>query len=497
MAKRPQGLHKSAQAKKKQKVSKKESEETSVGTTGSGALEFEGDVDPNDELSSLIAMYTNTLGNLTSQKLDQSNPIHQLSPEKISSMIIHSCDNILRLHSKKTEQSADDKKDGISEDEVNPIELLPEVLPAQFHNIYAVALLRMAKVLQGKEQDEDLDNEEDEDEDSLDVGKNGESSSSKKARKTEKDTPIDFINAAIERCEIGLETFPDFSDLLFTFAAAKLGKVSNSIDNGEIESFEEVSSGLFKSVKKAMKTYKKALELVEKESQGKDKQAIELLFTNETFSTLESLLGIADAFSEGDGEFNDLSDKCLSWGINSYKDILKILGEQSEPINTEKDKKGKGNAKTESVTTSTELIRNINKGLGQYYMNTAGPLVEKYEDFLELIPDDEDEDEAPKSVKDALKELEELRNKAQSLLKSAVQHFLKAEPEEEAAQNDEGIAEINGEYFAHTAEAQIALGNLYEAEEDQEKFYKQAVHRLRLAQRLGAGDFSEQIRELS
>lgn len=494
MAKRPQGLHKSAQSKKKQKVSSEPKDDIQH-IDAPGALEFEQDIDPTDELKSLFAMYDETLGHQNSgsgaaaASIDPSNPLHQLSPEKMSSMIIHSCDNILRMHSQK--DTADETKE--ADQDKSTIELLPKVLPSKFHAVYASALLKMAKILHEQEADE-------EDEDSS-KQKNGSSSKTEEnGIKPKHDTPIDFVNAAIERCEIGLEDFPEASDLLFTYAAALITKVSETSDSLDLEDDKAITKELIEPIATAQEKYEKAEESISSAEQDFSK-----VYTLEVFSVLHGLLGISDwiASNWGEGETDlgaklvGLKEKYLKWGIKRYQHILKNT--ESSVTNSKKDAKGKVAASL-SETQNEELARKAHTGLGQFYVTLASPLVEQFENVIMMLPDEEDEDndtDLDAAEIESLKtQLKSVTAKATKLVEQGVQHFTQAEPDEDTAQDNEAVAIENGERFACTGEALIQLGNLTQDEEKQEELYKKAVHKLRLAQRLGAGDFSEQIRDL-
>lgn len=531
MAKRPQGLHKSAQSKKKQKLSNKpalqedehhhhQEADDVQHTDAPGALEFDQEIDPNDELKSLFAMYDETLGGQHHQSGDagdnndqKSNPLHQLSQEKISNMIIHSCDNILRMHSQKAEKAKNGEK--VDYENKSPIDLLPEVLPAKFHAIYAIALLKMAKILHEQEQEEE-DEDSDEEDEGKEAKKGGSSSSSKDTTKVESkhDTSIDFIDAAIERCETGLEGFPNDYTLLFTHAHALVSKVSELADD---TSLEAVPTELVEPVTKAQAEYEKAESEVSQQASSTQDWAT--VYNDQVFSILNTLLGFTNwigiqcasqelDMEEEEGEDNELGklliekkNQCLSWGLARYENILKQVEASSSSAsngNSKKDTKGKVSVSTEQHRNE-ELARKAHAGLGAYYITIASPLVEKFEECVSDLPDDDDEGSNvdPKTLKKLEARIEKASKKAITLVQKSVDHFTKAEPEEETAQDDEDAAVENGERFAHTGEALIQLANLTQDEDKQEELYKKAVHKLRLAQRLGAGDFSEQIRDLA
>lgn len=488
------------------------------------ALEFDEDVDPNDELGSLYAMYKSVVA-------PKPGAIVQLPDTKLYSMIIHACDNILRMHSKKLE-TKDEKKEEKDGEEVDPLDLLPEVLPAQFHNIYARALLSMGKILQDEEEDEE--DEDDEEDDNASSSKNTAKSEKEDTTATAKslhDTPADFIDAALERAVTGFETFPQSQALLFTQSRAHVAKVAESLKRDTLEVFESLTDRLFAPIDTALEKFESA-----EAKAGEKDEATTAPYSDFELGTIETLLEIGDhigaslplALSLLEGADDEgkkkkkskkakkdasnlkredletlaaIEDKYLTWSKQRYEKVLESLPVETSAVAT--DKKGKGKKSANGTEPSSvpvelqELANQANKGLGKYYSAKAAPLLEEYEAILEDLPE-EDEEEQETDAEVAAR-LATVKSEAQALMEKAVAHFLAAEPTDATESDNDVENAVRGERFALAAEAQISLANLLldEADEkEQEKLYKEAVKRLRLAQRLGAGDFSEQIRDL-
>ncbi|VVT56371.1 uncharacterized protein SAPINGB_P005015 [Magnusiomyces paraingens] len=549
MAKRPQGLHKAALAKKKQKLSKEDTGSSAASTPKAetspsepeNALEFDADIDPNDELASLYAMFDSVVNPRSAQQ-------QQLSDGKLYSMIIHTCDNILRMHSKKNEKNDQKEEDEEEEKEkeketkeengeVDPIDLLPEVLPDKFHNIYARALLNMGKLMQEEQEEDDEDEDEfDDDEDDEDAedaedvdedAKDNEdtSSSVEKKEKALHDTPADFFEAALERVATGLETHPTSSDLLFTRSRANVAKVADHLKRDTLEVFGNLDSHLFDPINFALKDFEAAEEAAEKKA-----AADAATYSDFELGAIETLLEIGDHIGvslplalslledqeEEDGEkkkkhkhkskknkkknikitkkdlqsLSSIEEQYLTWSKDRYETMLKGL-ENPAPKVVDKKGKGKSKATAESGVLTQTLAHKAHRGLGKYYTAKASPHLDEYEEIVIELPENEKDVDAA-----VLQRLEVVRAQAKELMEQAVSHFVAAEPADATESENDWENEWRGDVFALAAEAQISLANLLAEEEEQEKLYKEAVRRLRWAQRLGSGDFSEQIRDL-
>lgn len=482
MVKRPQGLHKAALAKKKKQRTeapsdngvappKEKNQEEQLEDDEEDAPEFQfqldEDVDPNNELECLYAMY---------KAYEKAGfPAKHLFP------LIHTSDNVMRLHSKKLEGT---------EEKNEAIDLIPETLPALFHNIYATSLLAMSRVVEDDEEDEEEEEEEEE----------KEKKKSKKKDEDQKDTPKDFIEAALERVSKGIEEHPDSYELLFTRARALIFQIGEKLKRDTLLTFQEYPTELLPSLKQAQADFEAAEALVLAAAVAAD-AANEKKYTQQEVVTLQLLGDVAehigtnwmlasrDLEEEEEEELNDddeedlpkyvadlkrLQDACLDWIKDRYVNMAKA-GE---------DSKGKSQAQSRSFL----LQREANLGIGKYFLAKAAPYIEEYEEIMGEDEDDEDDDNEKDEEDDEesskAKVLAAVTGKAREYMSKSVEHLLKAENEED------------GEVMALIAEAQVSLANLLEDEAEQELLYEEACVRLKRAQRLGAGDFSELIREL-
>lgn len=477
MAKRPQGLHKAALAKKKQKTQDvgeavaNPAPTEAIDETGDDeevTFQFDKDVDPNNELESLFAIY---------DSYQNSN-----FPPKLVYLLIHTSDNILRLHSKKLEREesgeTSEKKEG---DEVDPIDLIPNVLPPQFHNIYATSLLAMSRIVE----DED-DDEEDEEE-------------KEKPKKTktdeQKDTAKDFIAAALDRVNAGLDSHPDSFELLFTRARANIVKVAEQLKRDTVNTFRNYPTELLPALNEALTDFEKAEKIIladtDKKYSDQELIAIQLLLDigehiGNNWELASARENEEDEEEEDDDDERDaeyaanlklLRDTYLDWSKERYLNMAKV-GEE-----------GKGKtALTGEVTKKTpfQIQREATLGIGKYYLAKAAPYIEEYEEAAEMFSDDEGEgnEEADENEAEAKRLLGVLGSKAREYMTKSLEYLLKSENEED------------GDNLVLIAEAQLSLANLLEDEGEQELLYKEASLRLKKAQRLGAGDFTELIRDL-
>lgn len=492
MGKRPQGLQKAALAKKKkQRLSEQEKDKAAdVSSTTTDVVngdeedhedavtfQFGEDVDPNNELESLYAIY---------------DSYHSMNfAPKLLYLLIHTSDNILRLHSKKlekpTEEGKEEKKDG---EEVDPIDLIPEVLPAKFHNIYASSLLAMSRMVE----DENEDDEEEEDEES-------EAKAKAAPKKDElKDSAKDFIDAGLERVETGLETYPDSHDLLFTRARGNILKVAEQLKRDTVDTFQNYTEKLLPPLNQALEDFEKAEQMVLSDSSSEKK------YSEQEFTAIQLLLDIGEhignnwmfasmrddgetedaAEPEDDDEDNDqdaeyaadlkmLQDKYLDWSKERYENMAKVGDSE------------KGKTASTAENKPFQIQREANLGIGKYYLAKAAPYIEEYEEAAELLSDDDEEETEKEKEEDDNESSEVLRalgDKAREYMSKSVAYLLKSEQEDD------------GENLALIAEAQLSLANMLEDEGEQELLYKEALIRLKRAQRMGAGDFTELIRDL-
>ncbi|ANB15817.1 Ett1p [Sugiyamaella lignohabitans] len=423
-SKRPQGLNKAAK-NKKQKVAPNENNGPEKDQTPDFTIALEDEVDPDDELAQLYGLYE------TYRESSKDSP-------KLLYGLVHECDRLLRNSTEK--------------------------LPSRFHNIYAISLLDLAKFV-----------ETEDDQPKKKSGNNGESCA-------------DFILAAIERASIGIEESSDsIADLYFTLSRAKLALVDEKLKNSPSESRYDEAINILPELKEAVSDF----ETAEKFLLESGKSFLD--FSKDQLGAVEDLLQIVDGFialedeneAESDpaastenierGRLRSLNDKYLEWSKDRYQRILE----------TSVESKGKNKDPNGS---SVSVVLWANRGMGQYYLALAAPLLAKLDDGADEDEDeddseDEDEDEDDNDESIALSP-EELQS-AKDLVQKAVDYLFKAESDDDP------------ETYTVVAEALISLANLFEVEsDDQRRLYSQAVLRLRKAQRLGFGSYQELIADL-
>ncbi|KAK9456814.1 negative regulator of Ofd1/Enhancer of translation termination 1 [Dipodascopsis uninucleata] len=210
--KRPQGLSKSKLRKgenstaKKGKTENKQLEET---------IEFATDVDPEDELAQLYALYTTYLDSY-------------LDSPKLLYGIVHECDRLLRSGKQLT---------------------------ALAHKIFSDALRRLSLFAETKKK------------------KKHNKDKTKSSEDGSDDSPEDFLNAAIQRATDGLEEFPCSIDLLLvrcdTYIALTELRLKDSRSSKLVESCLDY-------IQNASKDYDQARSVLEdehkKDPKGKSKQ---------------------------------------------------------------------------------------------------------------------------------------------------------------------------------------------------------------------------------
>lgn len=506
MGKRPQGLHKAALAKKKKQRTEAQAEAVAdvdpvaddVEEAGDEEVtfQFDKDVDPNNELESLFAIYESYLS-------------LSFAP-KLLYLLIHTSDNILRLHSKKLERKESAQKIEKSEGgDVDPIDLIPEVLPAEFHNIYAISLLAMSRVVGEEEEEED-------EKETTDL----ERSQKDLKRDVAKDSAKDFIEAALERVNAGLEQYPDSYELLFTRARANVVKIAEQLKRDTFGSFESHKADILSSLTQALGDFEKAEKAVLADSSKK--------YSEQELTTIQLLVGIcehientwiSDPFDEGDEEGEEeikrlkelelLRSTYLDWCLERYTNMAKFgaddKGKTTSTASAEKTKK-----------TPFQIQREANLGIGKYYLVLAAPFLEKFELAAENLSDDDEDDDSEIEIENANeddkddegkgdkpKEGENGEEDDESKESNELQHILKVNGEKAREYMTKSVEyllksenEEDGENLALIAEAQLSLSNVLDDSSEQTLLYKEAALRLKRAQRLGAGDFTELIRDL-
>lgn len=486
MGKRPQGLQKAALAKKKKQRLAEPAEKPATvvdspaedqqveeeDEEGAVTFQFDKDVDPNNELESLYAIYDSY--QTTSSATGEA--------PKLVYLLIHTCDNILRLHSKKMEMSVTESGAKKAE-EVDPIDLIPEVLPAKFHMIYSTGLLAMSRLVEEEE-----DNNEDDE-------------------KKTKDSARDFIAAGLERADIGLERYPESRDLLFTRARGNILKIAEQLkrETADEATFEGAAAALLQLdpvLERALADF----DLAEKSSESEHKQQ----YSEQELNSIRLLLDIGEHIGEFIGHewAKELALKSIengwsadsdaisdSTGLASSGDGLKRLRDRCLEFSRKRfetmakfGESEKGKTPSTAAHRPFQLQREANLGIGKYYLAMAAPFIFHYEEGTEEDSDEEADEEEVDDGEPAEKsvELEFYKEMGEKYMTKSVENLLKSEQEDD------------GDNLVLIAEAQLSLANLVGDTNERERdlLYKEAVVRLKRAQRLGAGDFSELIRDL-
>lgn len=322
-----------------------------------------------------------------------------------------------------------------------------EGLAARFHWVYGSALLDMAKFAPKKELKK-----------------------KKKVKTSDNnaDTADMFVSAALERISTGLEQHPSDADLLFLKAKALVNDIDETMGVCPPMSRADTAEKIAKTqVPEVIEVFTKA------KSAALDSKKFTSI-SHEQLDTLEELIelsGSLESLVEDQEVFSDV----LEATKNIYKELLDSVPE------------GKGKAKideADEADNNLELIRKANRGMGRYFLACSEPFVA----ILTEQDDDEDDDEddEAKNDDDDSDENEAAATKeATKLLDKAIGHFKQAEDQED------------GEFLVTVAEAMIQYGNLLESESEAQKhWYKEAVSRLRQAQRLGVGKYDEIIMDL-
>lgn len=436
MVKRPQGLNKSAKSKKKQRV-------TSELPSGNGGepeqvtIELDHEIDPDDELGQLNALYDT----FVNSPVDSNG----FKSPKLLYGVIHECDRLLRNAS--------------------------GALPSRFHNVYALSLLELSKfhVSEGE----------------------------KRSQQEGEDMPVDtteaYIEAAIDRADVGLAADEKNSDLLFTRAKAEIALISVKINDVALTPGLRYMTavGMIENIEKAIRDYEVAESIILDTPESDANKKKGCLYTKDQLDTIESLLKIAENFNSLEYEreiapfetnpdpafekiegplLAEQQSKLAEWSKNRWEQILNKIPEG----------KGKGKTPEDDGDHSYAVIRRANRGMGEYYLSVSAPIISR----LEASDDeDEDEDEEQEITEENLNDFQT----AKKLLTEAIEYLLKAEHDSE-----QGAA-----VYPLIAEAQISLANLLDNDSDEQNvLYNEAVARLKKAQRLGYGDYQEQIAEL-
>lgn len=535
-----------------------------------------------DNLESLFTIYDHTLGTRQYNhdlldgrpKSTSTDTTYSLSSENVCRVIIHTCDHILKTHNhiygpfnkknksksnekpksksnetgnanEKVEKSSDQEMLDEPDSSENSIDTLPDILPSKFHIIYAAALLKMGQILHLQEQETTI--YEDKQKASSDLHDDA----------FHQYTPLDFTNASIERCELGLEQHPTNRELLFMHSCCLITKIRQMVDDIEIDDEQVLKIEVIRPITKAQVEFEKAEAFIGKHKNTETKnnkngsswkKEIYGGCVNEMFQVLQGLLEISEwiesVWTVGETSFGDklitLKKEYLKWAIQRYKNMLsrtESFKKSREAGSLKNSKEGKERMESEIEQQEVkdayfveQLASKAYTGLGQCYLARAIPYIQQFEECVMQLPDDneddtllEDERLDGEQIKALKIQLESATKIAIELVQKGLDYFIEAEPKEEEPQNgrqeqkgkqqeeeDEEEKEKNeyqdkqkemadmkkGQLFAHTGEALIQLGNLTQDHIKQNELYKKAATKLNIAQQLGFGDYSNQIRDL-
>lgn len=433
--KRHLGLGKAAKVKKQKKEESNEPEQAEAQQGNELTVEFNEEVDANDEVSQLSALWK------TYVQSEKEN-------ELVLNGIIHECDRLLRNSNLANVDSSNEDKDGEQTKE----------LPAHFHSIYALALAELAQF------------------------------------HTENINKVKgFFEAALERAELGLQSHEGSIELLFTKSKIMINQLPlQYISQLTVESTtKEGHPKLDERLNEALEVYEDA------EDQAKSLKQYEM-FNEENLEILQAfddLLEIVDNFgkdiSEGDEsdqeeeddeEEVELSKKHPLYAIKNtdrynewWRDHTIIF---LKNVDKQLDKLGISWNQSESEVELLPLRREICKRLGQSYLQEA-ELPSTV--FTTLTYDDgfAEVEQLEGLTRDASQKI------SQDLFKSALDYLKMAEDKEEP------------ESWANVAEAMISLGNLYDIDsKDQEHYYGEAEKILTRANNATNGKYEDILNNL-
>lgn len=473
MAKRPQGLHKAAAAKKKQKTeapAKKASEEVEDFENDEEIIQFGEDVDPNDEISSLYAIhkkYVAVHGDSAESDAKKDNE----DELKYINLMINTCDNILRLNEKKKQDAgnSEESKDATAEKskEKEPIDFIPLQLPNKVYHIYAFALFSRGSILLDKEHFLIRFDQE---------------------KRIGEERAIGFF-------ELGLDMLENSTDLS--------GSLPNT-DGGDaffLKSWGTVlllRNKLVTKVNKTVRAYSTEMEPLINEAKNMFTEGLKLIkkdqpITEACWNAISLLQNLADTIYsvwshageetgqtgevriEGPNvpihdEFLARSTKLLDWTCLQYKELEK------------------------KAITNDDKARTL-AGIASYHLMCASPCIDQFE----LLVQDFEFTDNERPVRD-------LQNKGKKELEKSIKLFEQAEKlYSDKAENKRNLLLVT------IAEAKLSLRDLLHEvdflpgesaqtresfDKLQEKLKTDAVMRLKKANRMGLGDFNEILDEL-
>lgn len=424
MVKRPRGLNSAAKAKKL-----KEGEQGSSETDNEAQVTIEVDGDPENELAQLKGMYKAFV-----------NEEDADTAEKLLHGVIHECDRMLR------------NSEG-------------QLLPASFHNVYALSLLAMAK-FEGNDCEEGTEDEQ--------ITSGSAKASSNGTSNGKANNSKEFVLAALERADRGLEYEPNDWELLFSRAKIRMALADELLNLADpVERYSIACSEVVPLLDEAVKDYESAEQIILPAHDTNKK------YTTDQVDSIGMLLQIGDSLGALEVEMtgkegDDTSTKSLLQAQQRYLEWSKTRWEQI--LTKVPQGKGKGKTPEDDGDHSYVIVRRANRGMGEFYLAMATPLLNE----IEADSDDSEEDGPDEQQKQ-----QEHGTQAKHYLEQALQYLLKAEHEE------------NPSTYVLIAEAQISLANLYPVDSDEQtSLYNEAVSRLKRAQRLGYDNYQELINDL-
>ncbi|KAK7203214.1 negative regulator of Ofd1/Enhancer of translation termination 1 [Myxozyma melibiosi] len=474
----PQGLAKSA---KRKKTEKKETPSTSSSATTSAAaaggeeeeqatIEISEDVDPDDELGQLYALHTTYL------KSSRSNP-------KLLYAIVHECDRQLRN--------------------------AKEPLPAKFHRVYAETLSMLSVFAKSKKKSKSGTRTTKPDDEKKQEQIQQPASSSGAT-----DTPEDFLLAAVERAQIGLETYPESIDLVALRCETHLSIVELKLKPAA-RSSKAVADCVY-AIQSAFDDYDRTVELFGKIAEPPKVEAAArkqpLGPVNESESSDERFEKLKERIKEAVERPIERSEKSTTpqkeeaTPLSSTSGDVELTWDRLRQILTRISKILEITLETGFVSArcpefytwiedrlAKEIERCPNSQLyrtiSEYYLVRGNPFLAIAEAGFDSDSDEDDSDgdsiERAKSNKDEDKaEYVSAVKKAKEYLELASDYYCMADSDDDP------------DSIVTFAETLITYANLLSDETKQGEMYDLAVQQLEKAQAAGIGDYTEMINEL-
>jgi hypothetical protein len=473
MAKRPQGLHKATVAKKKQKTeapAKEVSEEIENVEDDEEIIQFGEDVDPNDEISSLYAIYTKYVA-VHEESTESDFKKDREEELKYINLMINTCDNILRMNEKKKQDTGNSKEteDTAAEKskEKEPIDFIPLQLPNKVYHIYAFALLSRGCILLDKEHFLIRYYQE---------------------KKIDKERAIGFFELGLDMLEnstdlSGSAANTDGGDAFFLKSWGTGLLLQNKLVTKPKKTAQAYSTEMEPLINKAKDMFTEGLKLVKKDQVITEACWNAIALLQQLADSVYSVWTHAGKETGNTGEvriigpnvsihdkFLERSTELLDWTCVQYKKLEK------------------------QATTNDDKARTL-AGIASYHLMRATPCIEQFEKSVEQLEYAADE----QSVR-------ALQNKGKKELEESIKLFEKAEKlYSEKAEKKRNLLLVT------IAEAKLSLRDLLhevdflpgESKETrashdklQEALKTDAVMRLKKAVRMGLGDFNEILEDL-